>query len=342
MQSIIDQLNYEMFLAEQSMKMELKRIDTKAKTVTEATDIIILNEAVSDVIRKYIIKIAGAIQKAWNNFKAKIDNERIHALLDKNGKYLSTDMKMKLPVEFEIPNVDNFNELNAKIGLADHELNAGNYMQMKEYLGSTEAFYQQYYKDIYEQDKSIMDVFEEKCFTKAKETDIVDNTLAMKYSTFLLDYNKNIKLIQDDIDAINKANQNIDNLLKQVVGESSVYIGNYFILTEVGPNDNNPGQTPTPPNPQDEKDQFRNADPNAPKKESGQDRKNIVTYYKAMTQILSAKMRTCNKIKNNSIKILSNYIKLQGGQVGIIKNNPEKQYRATANEVTNKTIPQVK
>ena len=328
---IIDQLNYELFLAEQSLKMSLKSYDNKARLVTEAVDIMVLNEGVADTIKKYLAQVTNAIQKAWNNFKTKIDGERIHLLLDKNGKYLSTDFKMKLPEEFEYPELNVWEDINNNCTVGDHLLNAGNYAQFKDYLETSDKFLAQYYPNWYEEGKKIAEVFNEKCFSKADANHVVDNKLATDYSKFLLSYKDSINGIQEDIDAINKVNQNIETLVKQVVGESTVYIGNILLEVE---NDQQQQNTNT----QDEKNKFRDADHNAPKKDSSTDRKNIVNYYKAMTSILSAKMRTCNKVKNNSIRILTNYIKLQGGQVGVLPNKNEKKFTATANE----NIPQVK
>lgn len=332
MKSVLDQLNYELFLAEQSLKMSLNSYDNKAMVVSEAADIIALNEGVADTIKKYLAQVTNAIQKAWNNFKTKIDGERIHLLLDKNGKYLSTDFKMKMPEEFEYPELNVWEDINNNCTVGDHLLDAGNYAQFKDYLETSDKFLAQYYPNWYEEGKKISEVFNEKCFSKADANHVVDNKLATQYSEFLLSYKDSINGIQEDIDAINKVNQNMESMIKQLVGESTVYIGK--VLLEA-PEDNNQQQQN---NPQDDKNKFRNADPNAPKKDSSTDRKNIVNYYKAMTTILSAKMRTCNKVKNNSIRILTNYIKLQGGQVGVIPNKSEKKFTATANERT----PQVK
>jgi hypothetical protein len=237
-------------------------------------------------------------------------------------KYIDGSEKafnMKLPEGFEYPELNNWDTLNGDIKLSTNILDSNNYQQYKDDLETPDKFLQKYYPSMIENGKKPIDIFNEKCFSKADTTHSVNNELAQRYLKFLNEYKESTNHIQEDIDAINEANKSIENMIKQITGESTRYIGNILMEAPEGqPQQNNAPSSPTSVNQPTEKEninKFRNADPNAPKKETGQDRKNIVNYYKAMTSILTAKMKTCNKIKRNSAKILTNYIKLQGGDV---------------------------
>lgn len=309
---IVDQMNYEIFLAEEAMRISLRNLDRKAKLVTEAADIEMLNEAVVDVIKTYIKKVAQSIQKAWNNFKAKIDYKLIHFVIDNNKKYLESDFKMKLPDEFMYPEINEWTNINENCTIGDNMLNAGNYAQMSEYLESPEAFLKQYYQAFVEVENGeqlkLSEVFEKRCFSKADQNQVVDKVLISQYVEFLNDYNTQVQGIQADIDSINNINANIDQFLRQVVNASTVYIGDIIMEAEENTN------------------KFRSADPNDQNNggNNSKDRKNITTYYKAMTQILTAKMRTCNKVKSNALRIVTNFVRLQGGIVKIPKPGEKK------------------
>ena len=57
-----------------------------------------------------------------------------------------------------------------------------------------------------------------------------------------------------------------------------------------------------------------------------------------MTQILTAKMRTCIKVKSNALRIVTNFVRLQGG----ITKLPQKNANTTTVQRTTNTTPQVK
>lgn len=311
---IIDQMNYEIFLAEDAMNISMRQLAHKAKYVTEAADMVILNESVIEVIKKYIKKVADAIQKAWNTFKTKIDYKVIHFIIDNNKKYLESDFKMKLPTDFEYPELNEWNKINEEVTVGDNILNAGSYGQMSEYLESVDKFFAQYYNNYVEQENGqplkFTEVFTRRCFSKADDNHVMDKAVIGQYKDFLLGYKDQVELIQSDIDAINEVSQNIDSLLRQIgVTESTTFIGDILLEAD------------------DDQNKFRNADPNAEdkKQNNSKDRQNIVTYYKAMTQILTAKMRTCNKVKSNALRVVTNFVRLQGGLVKLPDNLKKKE-----------------
>lgn len=347
---IIDQMNYEIFLAEETMKISLKQLDNKARLVTESTELIALNESVADTLLKYLRSVTTSMQKAWNNFKSKIDYVAIQKAIKGEEKYLESDFKMKLPDEFMYPELNVWNSINENCTLGDNLLSVSNYAQMSQYLESPEAFLKQYYAEYVEQENGkqlkFADVFEKRCFTKASDQQVVDKQLIAVYVDFLNNYKDQIGQIQTDIDAINQVNTNMDDLIKQIAGAnnvsaptnnrpepqqqattaSAIMKGSSYILEA--------DDQPKPEN----TNKFRNADPNAPDptKNNSKDRQNIVNYYKAMTSILTAKMRTCNKVKNNSLRIVMNFVRLQGGY------KVAKKVEVQQTTTTNTTAPQVK
>lgn len=344
---IYDQYIYEEFLAEQILKRELRNLDNKAKVITEATELEVLNEAFIDTIQKYLRSVTASMQKAWNNFKSKIDYVAIKKAIEGEEKYLTSDFKMKLPDDFMYPELNEWNNINENCTLGSNLLNTSNYAQISQYLESPESFLKQYYAEFVEQENGkqmrLVDVFEKRCFSKASNQQVVGKELIEQYVDFLNSYKNQIEMIQADIDAINQVNSNMDELIKQIGGANNVS----------APTNNRPQATnastimrgsnyifeaddqPKPEN----TNRFRNADPNAPDptKNNSKDRQNIVNYYKAMTSILTAKMRTCNKVKSNSLRIVMNFVRLQGGYK-IAKKAEVQQTRTT----TNTNAPQVK
>ena len=333
--AIIDQMNYEIFLAEESMKLTLRGLERKSKIVTEASDMNILNEAAGDAIMDFIRKVTQSIQKAWNNFKAKIDDTIIQNILERNKELLAKDAPMKLPDDFMYPDVKEWIEINNNCKVGSNILNSSSYAQMSEYLESPDKFYKQYYNEYVEEENgkvlSFSEVFEKRCFKKAVPNQIIKQTDIKPYVDFLKGYNnEQVKLIQEDIESINNVSQNVNSLLNSL-SESGVFIGS--IILE-GENDQ-PQQTQSTittsatSDPKENTKTFRSADPNnnkaAQKEKRGKDRKNITTYYKAMTQLLSAKMRTCNKVKSSALKIVTNYVRLQGGKTNFDKKDNNQQ-----------------
>lgn len=319
MDGIEAQMKYEMYLAEETMRMELRRLDNQRTMVTEAADIQILNEAVLEVIKKYLKNVTASMQKAWDNFKNKIDDTVTQFVIgERNKKYLESDFKMKLPDDYQYPEINVWTDINQNCNIGDNLLTTSNYKQMSEYLDSPDNFLKQYYPNFVEQENGtqmrMIDVFEKRCFSRASEQMVVERNLISEYTNFLRDYRSQVEGIQADIDAINQVNNNIDQMLQQLG------ITEAFVLEA------------------DENNKFRSADPNDQNKgNNSKDRQIIVNYYKAMTQILTAKMRTCNKVKANALRIVINFVRLQGG-VTNIKN----KVTAAVQRTTNERTPQVK
>ena len=339
------QLKYDLYIAEEVLKMTSRRLEKQV--LSESTNAEVLNEAFADIIQKYLRTVTDSMQKAWNNFKNKIDYVAIEKAIKGEEKYLESDFKMKLPTDYLYPELNEWNSINENCTIGDNLLSTANYAQMSQYLESPEKFLDQYYKEYVEQENGkqlkFVEVFEKRCFSKASEQQVVDKNLIAQYVAFLEGYKDQIGQIQTDIDAINQVNSNMDELIKQIGGAnnvtaptnnrpepqqqataaSAIMKGSNYVLEA--------DDQPKPEN----TNKFRNADPNAPDptKNSSKDRQNIVNYYKAMTSILTAKMRTCNKVKNNSLRIVMNFVRLQGGYK-IAKKVEVQQTRTTNNTAT--------
>jgi hypothetical protein len=240
---------------------------------------------------------------------------------------------MKLPDDFMYPIIDEWNKINEGCRVGSNILGNSNYAQMSEYLESPDKFYKQYYNEYVEEENgnmlSFSESFEKKCFKKAIRNQTMQLNDINSYKKFLNAYKDQVNMIQEDIESINNVSQNVNGLLNSL-SESGVFIGTIILEQE----NDQPQQTQSTitvsanANPKENTKVFRSADPNndksAQKEKRGKDRKNITTYYKAMTQLLSAKMRTCNKVKSNALKIVTNFVRLQGGIVKIPKPEEKK------------------
>lgn len=305
---IIDQMNYEIFLAEEGMKFSLNQLK-RQQMFSESTNLEVLNEASLEIIKKYIKKVSDSVQKAWDSFKEKIDYKTMTFILENNKKYLESDFQMKLPDDFEYPEIEKWSKINDGCKLGDNKLDAGNYATMKPYLEDPDKFLDQYYKEFVEQTGdgkivNISETFNKRCFSKADANHVMTSTVIGQYVNFLKDYKAQVEEIQNDINTINEVNNNIDNLVRQILGEST--------LLEA---EEDQSQTQKPEN----TNKFRSAT-GEDKPKTNVDRQNIINWYKAMTQILSAKMRTCNKVKSNALRIVTNFVRLQGGLVKLPDN----------------------
>ena len=296
--------------AEQELKLELMILDAKAKTITESADMVAINEAFKDAMLTYINKVVDGIQKAWNNFKEKGNiGDKIKQRLNAAQAQFKSNFRMRLPVDppFEYPNLEQWEDINGKLTLQD--MNQGTYNGMKQYLESEEDFIKHYYQQFLVGDNDIKESINQKVFPPNGSATIVIGNEATQFRDFLFTYPSQWKIIEDDLKKVNNSAKNVETMLSTIMATpaptaEAMYVGNRLsYLLE----DDNPAS------------KFANADTGettAPKGsggEGGADRKYITTYFKASTKVISAKLATCNKIRNQALKICLNYIKLSGG-----------------------------
>ena len=274
----------------------------------------ILNESVKDAIINFIKTVVEAVTKAWNNFKL-LNNTKTKELINKNRNLLSTNFPMYCPKDFEIPEIKIWKSLNESVKILDFATNYDSWKKEK-ILESNETFIKAKYSDMTQPDKTIVQVMHDKCFRKVKDKEVIGKDIISEYVSFIEGFEKERDAISQDIDQLNASNKNIEARLKEIVSEATnYYIGNdiFSLLCEGETQTDNQQQTS-----QQDKNQnsFRSANPNDQKESDNknklaEDRKNIVTYYKASTQVFSAKLKTCRNIETTCEKIVKNFINLQ-------------------------------
>ena len=315
-------LLYEISKAEDNYYRSLARIYHEASLygpLLEASDYVVLNEGVKETIMKYLQSVTTAITKAWTAFKERRVKEELVELINKNRDKLNSDFKMFMPKEFEVPNIDTWDRLFNQIEIKDYGMNYQSWVQNKT-LEDVDTFIKNQYPELVDGDKPMDQVLHEKIFKVTQNNEVMHKGLVTKYSDFLLRYGDQYNKISKDIDSLNASNKNIEEMLAKITNEATCFLGDqiFTMLFEADPNQNNNNQPQLSPQEQKEKEEakFRSADPNDQNSEENknklaQDRKYIVTYYKASTKVFSTKLKTCNAIRSASEKIVNNFIKLQ-------------------------------
>jgi len=296
--------------AEQSLNLELTILDARAKVTTEATEMAAINEAFKDAMVEYINKVVDGVQKAWNKFKERgTITDKLKQRLTAAQAQFNSDFRMRLPVDppFEYPNLEQWDDINGKLTLQD--MNQGTYNGMKQYLETKDDFIKHYYQQFLVGNNDIKESINQKVFPPNGSATVVTKAEATQFRDFLFTYPAQWRIIEEDLKKVNNSAKNVETMLSTIMATpaaatESMYIGDRLsYLTE----DDNPAG------------KFANADTGettAPKGsggEGGADRKYISNYFKASTAVISAKLATCNKVRNQALKICLNYIKLQGG-----------------------------
>ena len=285
---------------------------------------LILNEGVKESIIEFLKKVTAAVSKAWTAFK-NFQNTQTIELMNKNKDKLTSDYKMYCPDNFEIPKVNdnNWETFNENIQIKDFVSNYETWKQQKVFE-SVDQFIKSQYPELLKSDMNLVqsmhkDMFMDTAQTKGKA--ITAETLT-PFINFINNFVTTRDNIGKDIDSLNASNKNIEAMLSKIIAEHTDYIGyNIFsLLSEADQVSQTSTQQAaaqnTSNNQNNNTNKFRSADPNDQqsddnKKKLAEDRKNIVTYYKASTQVFSAKLKTCKAIETACEKIVSNFIKLQ-------------------------------
>jgi len=296
---------------------------------------IVLNEGVKEAITEFIQKVVAAISKAWNAFKL-IKNTQVKDLISQNPSTLQSNFTMKIPENFEVPKVgtesdNNYKKYMESITVKEFTTNYDLWKRNGS-LKSTENFIKSQYPSLVVEGKSIAQVMHDTLFMDAKQTKdtVISKDNITPFVTFIQEFEAEKQAISKDIDSFNTSNKNIKALLDKIISEADHYIGFeiFDILTEgteeraraaiaakKAAEQAQSQQQAQIQNDQDNKNKFRSANPQDQqgdnKKKLAEDRKNIVTYYKASTQVFSAKMKSCKAIERACEKIVTNFIKLQ-------------------------------
>jgi len=112
MEAIFEQLNYDMYLAEQELHDKLSVLSIKYNGIITESNMGVVTEDVKDVVMTYINKIVTGIQSAWDKFKELINNGRYEKLKKEYGKYLQSNFILNINDDnFEIPDFDKLDDL---------------------------------------------------------------------------------------------------------------------------------------------------------------------------------------------------------------------------------------
>lgn len=284
-----------------------------------------LNESSVERIFDYMQKISNNCQKAWDNFKKAKDTEKIIEVVNKsNQPYFQSGFRMQFPPGFKAPLIDKWNRLKngAKIIILDEASFNANKIYMDSEVNYKKRFYRNFYSDDYD---DFYDTWVRDVFVKTTGREVIGAQEVTQFVNFLYNYNGEVDEIGKDIDNINKSNINIKKMLSAVSTEESFSIiqGMNEIINEYGVTLGSRFKNV-------EAIKAKNADKitkakdkeamKLKKQEAKNDKKYLITYYTVSMEIISSKMKLCNNIKNQSLKILKKYIAIQPKQ---IKNNPE-------------------
>lgn len=354
-------LDYSLYLAENDFVRTLAVIDNKAKYVTE-TKYEVLNEALFDTIRQYLTRVVKSISAAFKKFRETMASDKAMQntlnLINNNKNLLTTDFRMILPDNFQLPNLDRWrNEYFEKINNEIKPFTVDQYNNWKEQgdLESPETFIQKNIQSLSGliNDKSLKENLMEKVFENPKKGEIIASDRVTVYADYLTEYNNQIEAINKQIDIFNTSSKNITDYTIKLKMSTESYLGLHnalSILNEEGETSSAtaPAATTSATSPAPTvdtntgNDKFLDADnPNGNKpNEDAKDRKYIVNFSSAYAKIMSAEMYICNEIRKSCIKVTANYINLQ------IKKNKEanteevKEKESTPQQQNNNGAPQ--
>lgn len=316
------ELEYANYLAEQEMLDQLAILSIKShNNVLTESAIQSINEAAIDTVMNYIKKVAANIQVVWNKFKATITKGEYAALKKQYGKYFNSNTKI---IADNNPSVCILAEVDKQLMI---EMPVLSESLLNDLSGSTEDFIQKHLKDVYEENKSILDVMDSKVFKKQNVLAINSQSLKF-YTQFMENYSSKVNKASEDIKNIN----NTSNIVKQILSKMTNNNTN---------NDNSQNTNNNTENNSEEKvnkESFVNiADTllyyfteeqqadfrstNEPKNDNNSDTNNddekkekssdinkqIMNYYKVSTQLLSAKLNILNKARKNALHIIKEF-----------------------------------
>lgn len=319
----------------------------------------IIQEIKKESILKFIRENSQRIQAVWNKLKARIGElvtEKVLTDLKKHSKELNSDFQMKLPKKgFDVPNKKNFEELmDVKIVPFSNTDN----IMMGDLKQDPKVFVKKHYGFLADDNKKMMEVAQEKCFTKMDNTKSIGKNTINDYIEVLEKASDYLNSIAEDIKKINSSFDVLDKVSAKL-GESSISRTygsrsrdfDYLFFNEAenektdtgdksNDNTNNNEEKPSG-------DQFQQANKDNPtntgqdkddKKETDDLKKAIDNYAKISNSFLSVKMNIIFKYIFNAHKLVTEFIKLQNGGKNPTNDNSGGTDRVEVGEVkpTNK------
>lgn len=349
--SDIENLNYSYYCAEQEL--------------LDNTEIV--QEGFKDDMVNFINKIIARIQPIWDKFKngGKITDEQL-AQVNNYKQYYALNDTIDIPPNFDIPNIDSFNNL---IGKAIPKFE--DTPEFKESVTNIDTFLKSKMPDYFSaadnagKANSIINTLSPKVFIKSSDNINTPTQISstvkngnipsiQEYVQFLNNYNDtfnklqaDMKVFNDSTNIIKSAAEAIEKILSTVTTkkESALYEAeNTTPNTPTAQSNvnvqsatvNTGDQNVTKPTFKSMNQSNTDGTPNTTGENNKDQSKELVkatnNYCKLCTQILSAKMQLANKVKNNALRSVLEYGKIE------VQKHPEVAQKQQTN--TNQQQPQ--
>ena len=188
--------------------LESTMISLELHALTEATEV--LEEGVTDTIKKYIGKVIAGIQKAWNSFKAAITKK-------KNLPHKTEDIKKSIANAEPDITVNNW-VVYDDTPLRNSKVVAFDWNTMKDSLFDKNTFLKKYYPSIFtDPNKSVKENLMAKLIkSKEDKHKVTREDLTQMYSYIDDGFNNTFNKLSVDMESINKASKNIDQLASTI------------------------------------------------------------------------------------------------------------------------------
>lgn len=316
-------MSVDLFLAETEM------IESLSGFITESVEVI--NEGVKETIMSYLSKVMAAIQKAWDNFKAKIKDTEL--------RYLDKTVKPVLDNTTKTFEVKNFKKYDYT-KFDSIRLKEFNYEQMKPSLDSVDNFIKTNYPNIpLEAEGGKLDL----AMNKALNLTTTDIVCDKQQLTEIFDFCRNTVYdlkdnINKDIDTLNNSKNKIQEIATTIINSeqpttesTNMASQSAYLEADTDANGSNDSS----------KMQFVDNDGETSTQGSSEEKNNrktivkaITTYMTASTKILTCKMRIVNKAKINGYAILTHLVGSTKGSEA--KENVTNKAKAIKNKVVTK------
>ena len=301
-ESLQDEFNLDILLAEAEQEL----LESLSGIVLESESITALNEGVRETIMKYVEKIVNGIQKVWDKFINLYTNAELKRLKEKIKPVIDKSDN----IDFTINNYKEYTGMNKFDALTTKPFD---YDRMKDSLTSTNDYIKANYTELdMANSKNMKEAIEKYLGKRVVDKQKCDKQLLNNIYDFVAtDYFKYRDSVQNDIEALNRSNETIKNMVNQIVSsETPANEASYDMYFEADTNGNNSnGDAKTSFT--DNSGETTKTDGSEQTKKENENRKNITkavtTYMSASTKVLSAKMSILNKQKRESFLILNHF-----------------------------------
>lgn len=180
----------------------------------------IINEADEPKkINTYLVKITNGLKVAWNKLNQKLEDGRKKLMEKFSDKLDQIDKSFdNTNPDFKITNYPNYDFTR----LDNIKVVALNYNEMKESLKSENDFIKKYYSNIPHDEKSnFKDDITKFVTTSRQDLQVTPEILHNMMKFVRENYDNHRKTVQADIETINKANEEITNVAKNLKNENT-------------------------------------------------------------------------------------------------------------------------